>query len=85
MTMKDGSSEAVARRIAKRECHDLLEKMEGDEPLVFRLLLRRVLVGAETYGPLNLRADRRCFRAEQRDEMLDALFYGAAEIEGGRG
>jgi len=54
--------------------------MTADEERIFALLRARVERGRETYGGLDLRRDGRKFTCEALEEILDALFYVAAEL-----
>lgn len=50
-----------------------------DERAVLCEMLRRIEIGREQYGELNLDRDRRDFRKEARDEAIDWLVYDCAD------
>ena len=52
----------------------------GARRVLYRMA-KRVEAGQRTYGRLDLENDRRDFLDELRDELLDGLFYLAAEEE----
>lgn len=52
----------------------------GAQRVLYRMA-KRVQAGQRAYGNLNLETDRRDFLDELRDELLDGLFYLAAEEE----
>lgn len=59
-----------------------LRACSRDEIRVVEHLVDRFMgQGRLGYGPLNIAADQRNFDAEGRDELLDAVFYFAAEVE----
>jgi hypothetical protein len=76
---QDGSPEAVQRRIDTRRCHDLVDRLEGDEAALVVRLLGRMDRGRETYGVLR-RDDGRVWGQEMLEELLDALVYGSAAL-----
>lgn len=53
------------------ECSD-------DERAVLSEMLRRIEVGRENYGELDLDSDERDFRKEAREEAVDWLVYDIA-------
>jgi hypothetical protein len=49
----------------------------GDESKLLLRIAERVARGREVYGQFVLDSDRRDFEEERREELLDALVYGA--------
>jgi hypothetical protein len=61
---------------------DALVRDLGDQEIaVLVVLARRLLVGQQAYGRLDLCGDARDWRRERAEELADALVYGAvAEV-----
>ena len=76
---QDGTSEAIQRRIDTRRCHDLVDRLQGDEAALVVRLLERLDRGRTTYGVLR-RDDGRIWGREMLEELLDALVYGSAAL-----
>lgn len=51
-----------------------------DELLVLATIAERAVGGAEVYGPIALATDRRNFRKEAAEELVDACFYSTCEL-----
>lgn len=65
--------------------NDLLEtlrRLGPDELRVLHILARRLLVGQERYGRLDVARDQRDWRRERAEEVHDLLIYSAiAELK----
>lgn len=55
--------------------------LDTDARKVLYRMAKRVEAGQRSYGRLDIENDRRDFLDELRDELLDGLFYLAAEEE----
>lgn len=66
--------QALARDLARR-----LQLASIDELRVIDALLARLELGRERYGQLVLAKDRRDWRRERREELLDAIVYEIAD------
>jgi len=61
---------------ARLELEDILDDLGDDETRVLVSIARRLQLGAEAYGELEIAFDRRDFRRkEAREELEDALVY----------
>ena len=58
-----------------------LTSNRDDAVLVLARLASRLVAGGKTYGPLDLKRDKRSLLSEARDEAIDQLFYLEAEIK----
>lgn len=54
--------------------------LEGDELDVVGVVIERLQAGRISYGPFDLRNDRRDFDGEATDEFLDGVIYLAAGL-----
>lgn len=69
----------MKRAALLRDLTDVATQLGHDELRVFLLLATRIRDGQARYGHLNLSRDRRNFKREILEEMVDGLFYiGAA-------
>lgn len=57
------------------ELLDVVSKLGEDERRVLLAIARRLALGAKAYGPLDVNGDRRNWRAEATEELLDACVY----------
>ena len=53
---------------------------EGDELLVIRAVLDRLMLGRRTYGPLRVDDPRRAWPLERAFELADGDIYGLFEL-----
>lgn len=53
---------------------------DGDEPRILELVRQRLELGKTEYGTLNVSSDKRNFKNETIEELLDAVIYLAAEL-----
>lgn len=58
---------------------EIAEQLSPDARSVLLLIARRMQKGQEQYGWLDLKNDKRNWRQEIREELLDALVYDAME------
>ena len=69
-------TQPVALTVARLELNDVVDELGLDEVRVLVRIARRLVVGAEEYGHLEVALDRRDFRTkEAREELEDALVY----------
>jgi hypothetical protein len=69
-------TQPVALTAARCELEELLDELGVDETRVLARIARRLQIGAEVYGELEVAFDRRDFRKkEAREELEDALVY----------
>ena len=60
-------------------------QLNADELAVVAAVVRRLRRGRETYGPLDVAGDSRCWRRERVEELEDALVYSLIdEVARGR-
>lgn len=52
-------------------------RLNVDEHRVIERIVRRLVLGLDRYGPLDLNGDKRNWRKEKHEELLDMLVYGA--------
>ena len=57
------------------ELLDLLSRLGPDERAVITYIARRLVQGEKAYGPLDLKRDRRNWKREASEELLDACVY----------
>lgn len=53
---------------------------DGDEPRIIELVRQRLKLGETEYGKLDVASDKRNFKNETLEELLDAVIYLAAEL-----
>lgn len=58
----------------------IMERSCFDELRVLAVLARRIEVGRNRYGYLDLHADKRDFRRERAEEYVDAAIYDACDL-----
>ena len=78
----------LRRRRLREDLTDRLMLCSRDELRVMSELLRRLEVGRERYGHLDLSKDSRDWRKEESEEHLDGAVYRACDYlskEGARG
>jgi hypothetical protein len=69
----------VTPDVAARELLDVVAELGTDERRVLLALARRLLAGHGTYGRLDVATDRRDWRSEAAEELLDGCVYLACE------
>ncbi|MCP4676776.1 MAG: hypothetical protein GY854_14930 [Deltaproteobacteria bacterium] len=52
----------------------------GDEQIVIDLFTERISSSRKTYGPLDLKTDKRDMLVETTEEVLDGMIYLAAQL-----
>lgn len=57
-----------------------LADLDCDELLVIATIAERAGMGSVQYGSLNLATDKRNFRKETAEELVDACFYSTCEL-----
>ena len=57
----------------------ILPQLGHDEVVVLAALAKRILVGQQQYGRLDLATDKRDWRKEKAEEEQDWLFYAVFE------
>ena len=72
---------ARKREGARKELESLLEKLGPDEVRVLVRVARRLEFGRTRYGDMELKADKRNFKKEATEELLDWLVYTESDIE----
>ena len=80
MTESSRSRAALLQGLA-----DIAAHLAHDELKVLLLLATRVRAGRAEYGRLDVRRDRRNFRHETLEELVDGLFYLSAGLLRHRG
>jgi hypothetical protein len=70
---------AVVRATLERELAGVVGELGDDEVRVMVTLGRRLLLGQQTYGRLDLATDSRDWRQERTAEIIDLLVYSAFE------
>jgi hypothetical protein len=65
--------------VAAAELLDVVAALGTDERRVLLVLARRLLAGQGAYGRLDVAKDRRDWRAEAAEELLDGCVYLACE------
>ena len=63
------------------ELRNLAGKLNRDELRILVRITRRLLVGLERYGAMKLVKDRRDYKREAAEELLDWLVYTEMELE----
>ena len=61
------------------ELADIYAALNADERAVLMEIARRLVVGRRQYGALNLATDRRNFRREAFEEVVDMAVYMACD------
>jgi hypothetical protein len=77
---QDQQDARMTRAILLRELADVAAQLAHDELEVLLLLARRVRRGRARYGRLDVYRDRRNFRCETLEELVDGLFYLSAGL-----
>lgn len=73
----------MSARTLRRDLAVIAQHLGPDELAVLVTLASRAWAGQARYGCLALRQDRRDFRREAVEELVDALFYLTAEVRRG--
>jgi hypothetical protein len=69
----------VTRDAVLHDLHATLAALGDDEVRVVALVAKRLAIGRKCYGPLDIKGDRRDWRHEASEELLDGCVYLAAE------
>ena len=67
------------------ELFDVVRQLGEDEVRVLTAIARRLAMGRRQYGPLDVQGDRRDWKREAAEELLDGCVYLAAETMRQRG
>ena len=70
----------MSRAALLRDLAAVAARLAPDELQVLLLLATRVRAGRARYGRLDVRRDRRNFRRETLEELVDGLFYLSAGL-----
>ena len=62
------------------ELRAIAERSSFDELRVLAVLARRLEVGRNRYGYLDLSSDKRDFKRERAEEYVDAAIYDACDV-----
>lgn len=66
---------------ARKELDSLLTNLGPDEVRILVRVARRLEFGRLRYGDMNLKKDKRNFKKEATEEILDWLVYTESELE----
>ncbi len=55
-------------------------ELSDDEQEILSEFMRRIEMGSEQYGPLDIDSDPRDFNEEEAQEQYDRVFYRLAEV-----
>jgi hypothetical protein len=77
---QDQQDARMTRAILLRELADVAAQLAHDALEVLLLLARRVRGGRARYGRFDVCRDRRKFRREALEELIDGLFYLSAGL-----
>ena len=65
----------ISMEYGREELDDLADDLNQDEMELVLRFMRRIHKGREDYGELDISSDRRDWRKERREELLDLVAY----------